>query len=524
MQDKKDYNTCNYLGPLAYNQLSIICVFNPERLLYLYSMNKKNIIKKVTGVLCLFIFFVFLLACTKDSAPPTFGEYPTEIGKIFTYKCSTSGCHNTASYKGAASLDLSSYSTLFKGSNNGSPVIPFRSDFSSLCYFINTYSDLGPISKPTMPLNGSALSRKEVQTIKTWIDNGAPDINGNIMWSDNPNRKKYYVLNQGCDVVTVFDAATQLPMRYITVGNIPGVAESPHMIRVSPDGKYWYIIFVGNTILQKFKTSDDSFVSQVSLGSAQNWNTITISDDSKKAYCISFQANSRLAIVDIENMTLLNNIGGGNFSDAHGITLNKTNDTIYITRQTGNYIFKIDTALNGFTEIPLDGSGISNQTSSLDPHEIIFSPDGSKYFVTCQKSNEVRVMSTSGDVLIQTIQTGLYPLEIAKSTVQNKLYITCQEEPNLKPTIKGCITVIDMTNYQKTNYTVGYQPHGIALDETNGYVIVASRNILTNGPTPHHTGVCGRNGFVNYFKMSTMELLTKKTEVASDPYSVAIKP
>jgi hypothetical protein len=43
------------------------------------------------------------------------------------------------------------------------------------------------------------------------------------MWSDNPNRKKYYVLNQGCDVVTVFDAETQLPMRYITVGNIiPG--------------------------------------------------------------------------------------------------------------------------------------------------------------------------------------------------------------------------------------------------------------------------------------------------------------
>ena len=128
-----------------------------------------------------------------------------------------------------------------------------------------------------------------------------------------------------------------------------------------------------------------------------------------------------------------------------------------------------------------------------------------------------------GDVLIQTIQTGLYPLEITKSTSRNKLYVVCQEEPNSKPTIKGCITVIDMTNYQKTNYPVGYQPHGIVLDETNGYVIVASRNLLTNGPTPHHTGVCGRNGFVNYFKLSTMELLTKKTEVASDPYSVAIK-
>jgi hypothetical protein len=71
---------------------------------------------------------------------------------------------------------------------------------------------------------------------------------------------------------------------------------------------------------------------------------------------------------------------------------------------------------------------------------------------------------------------------------------------------------------------VGFQPHGIGLDETNGYVIVASRNVLTNGPTPHHTGVCGRNGFVNYFNITSMQLLSKQTEVASDPYSVSVRP
>jgi DNA-binding beta-propeller fold protein YncE len=375
-----------------------------------------------------------------------------------------------------------------------------------------------------MPLYKSPLSRDEVQTIKTWIDNGAPDINGNIMWSDNPNRKKYYVLNQGCDVVTVFDAATQLPIRYINVGNNPSVPESPHMIRISPDGKFWYVVFVANHILQKYRTADDSFVGEVSLGAYQNWNTIAISDNGKRAYCVSWQANSRLAIVDIEHMTLLNNIGAGNFTDAHGIALNTTNDTIYITRQTGNYIFKIDTALSGFNEVTIDGSGISNQTSLLDPHEITFSPDGSTYFVTCQKSNEVRVMSTAGDILLQTINTGLYPLEFAKSISRNKLYVTCQDHPSVYPNVKGSVTVIDMTTYQANNYSVGYQPHGIAIDEVNGYVIVASRNILTNGPTPHHTGVCGRNGFVNYFNINTMQLLSKKTEVASDPYSVVVKP
>lgn len=476
------------------------------------------------SVLVTACIFFFTSSCIKDSAPPTFGEYPTEIGEILTYKCATSGCHNTASYKGAADLDLSSYSTLFNGSNNGSPVIPFRSDFSSLCFFINTYDEFGPKNIPTMPLNGTALSKTEVKTIKDWIDAGAPDINGKIAWSDNPNRAKYYVVNQGCDVVTVFDAATQLPIRYITVGNNPNVIESPHMIKVSPDGQYWYVIFVGNNILQKFRTTDNVLVGEVSLGAFQNWNTFVISNDGKKAYVVSWQTNSRLAVIDIENMLLKNNIGAGNFTDAHGIAINNTNDTLYITRQTGNYIFTIDTALNGFNEVTVDGSGVPNSTSSLDPHEITFSPDGSKYFVTCQSSNEVRVLSKNGNQLLQTITTGEYPLEMTKSISKNKLYVSCLNDPNSNPKILGSVTVIDMNTYQSANYKMGYQPHGIVVDENRSLLIVASRNINSTGPTPHHTGNCGRNGFVNYFNINTMQLLTKKTEVASDPYSVSIKP
>jgi DNA-binding beta-propeller fold protein YncE len=486
--------------------------------------SKKTISLKNSLIVFSFIFILIILfSCSKDPAIPVYGDYPKEIGKIFANKCSTPGCHNTASYKACADLNLSSFATLFEGSNNGSPVIPFRSDFSSLCYFINSYSQLGPINLPTMPINENPLSEAEVRTIKNWIDKGAPDINGKIMWADNPERKKYYVLNQGCDVVTVFDAETQLPMRYITVGNKES-SDLPHMIKTSPDGKYWYVVFVANNILQKYKTSDDSFVGEVSLGTSQNWNTIVISDDSKKAYCVAWQANSRLAVVDVEHMTLKYNVGGGNFTDAHGVALNKTNDTIYITRQTGNYIFKIDTALNGFIEVPLDGSSVPNQTSSLDPHEISFSPDGSKYFVTCQKSNEVRVMSTGRDELLQIINTGQYPLEMTKSITKNKLYVSCQNEPGVTANSKGCINVIDMTNYQNIKYMVGYEPHGIALDEDNGFVIVASRNTGITGPAPHHTGVCGRNGFVNYFNINTMQLLSKKTEVASDPYSITFKP
>lgn len=462
-------------------------------------------------------------ACKKDSAPLIYDDYPTEVGKIIINKCATSGCHNSQSYQAAADLNLSTYKDLFKGSVNGSPVIPFRSDFSSLCYFINTYEDLGPINIPTMPLNGTKLTKDEVNTIKNWIDKGAPDINGNVMWSDMTNQKKYYVLNQGCDVVTVFDGISKLPIRYITVGNKPTVSESPHMIKVSPDGKYWYVIFLNNSIFQKYSTQTNELLGEVSLGGVLDWNTMRISDDGKRAYLVSWQANSRLAVVNTENMTLLKNVGG--ISNAHGCALNKTNDTIYITAQAGNYIYKIDTGVTSLSTIIIDNSSVINSTpGTIDPHGIIFSPDGSKYFITCQASNEVRVLRTLDNALLATIPTGQYPQEIALSIKKNSIYISCQNDPNSNPRILGSVTEINMDTYQYSNYKVGYQPHGIEVDDDLDLIIVANRNISSSGPAPHHTGECGRNGFINYFNLSTFSLLNKKTEVASDPYSIAVTP
>ncbi len=484
-------------------------------------------------VISILVFFTVaslsvFTSCTKDVIAAEYGDYPTDIGRIMNYKCATSGCHNTTSAGAAANLNLSSYTSLFEGSTNGSVVIPYRSDFSSLCYFINTYEDLGPKNLPTMPLNASPLSAEEVKTIKHWIDVGAPDINGKIMWADNLSRKKYYVLNQGCDVVTVIDSKTQLPMGYITVGNLPSVPESPHMIKLSHDEKYWYVIFTNNNIIQKFSTLTDELVAQTDLGKFggqpfNNWNTFVISNDDSKAYCASWQNNSRIAVVDLNNMKLLHNYGG--FSDAHGITLNKTNDTIYVTKQSGNYIYKLDTAFNNVNAVVLAPAGTAaiSTSGSFDPHEIVFSPDGSKYFVSCQTSNEVRVMQTAGDVFLNSITTGVNPLEMLVDRIRNKLYVSCLLDPNTNPKILGSVSAIDINSFAVSNYKVGYQPHGLAIDELNQRLIVVNRNTFTNGPVPHHTGNCGRNGFLSYFNINTMQLLNKTTEVASDPYSITSK-
>lgn len=484
-------------------------------------------------------FKYFLLAvvifssCRKDVGKVNFGDYPNEIGVLITTKCATSGCHNDKSYKAAAGLNLSTWNDLFKGNNNGSAVIPYSSKFSFLCSFINTFGDLGTINKPTMPVGLPPLSRDEVKLVMDWINSGAPDGNGNVKWADDPKRKKVYIVNQGCDVVTVIDSETQLPMRYIEVGNKPGASDTPHSVRVSPDGQYWYVIFINNNIMQKFRCSDDSYVGDIPLTPKAaginssidgfDWNTSIISSDGKKAYAVSWTQSGRVAAVDLVNRKLLHYLPNLNYP--HGIALNAANDTLYVTAQTGNFITAIDTGFTDKFEYSIEPSQPVKYTSSLDIHDIILTPNGQDLILTCQKTNDARKFNLATHQ-ITIINTGVYPQEIVYSTSTDQYFISCPYDSTTFTNSMGVVTRIDgQFSSSPTNIKVGFQPHGIGVDETKKVLYVASRNLLSSGPAPHHTSQCGgRNGFLNFIDLYSLKVLSKSYELSSDPYFVFSRP
>jgi YVTN family beta-propeller protein len=485
--------------------------------------------------LLLLILLFSLGSCRKDIGKYNYGNYPQGIGTIINSNCSVEGCHNSLSYLAAGGLNLESWSAMFAGAYNGSPVIPYSSRFSFLCYYINTYSELGPVNKPTMPLNGTPLKKEEVSSIMNWINDGAPDINGKVMWADNARRKKLYVVNQGCDVVTVLDAETQLPIRYIDVGNKPGGSDTPHHVRVSHDGRYWYVIFINNNIMQKFRCDDDSYVGDIPLtpfaagtstdpaDNAFDWNTFVISSDSKRAYCVSWNGG-KISAVDLENRKLLHYLPGLNLP--HGIALNGSNDKVYITAQTGNYVSVLD---SGFTESPvrisLENGKIPTSASSLNIHDIVFSPSGSNFLVTCQQTNEVRVYDLQKQEVTAVISTGVYPQEIIYSPAYKSYFVSCMNDSTTFPGSYGLITKINEVGFSTAMLPCGFQPHGIAVDDHKGLLYVVSRNVASGGPPPHHTSICnGRNGFVSFIDLSNFKLLKKRYELSVDPYFIYYRP
>lgn len=496
-------------------------------------MNKRNFFTAIV----LFLFVTVLTTCTydKEGAPLPDSGYPDNIAKIFVSKCAAAGCHNTQSKDGAGGFDLSTWDHLFEGGRNGSSVIPYRADQSFLMYFINTYTDLGISLSPLMPYNGQALSHDEVVTVRNWIRNGAPDRKGNIKFCCDANRRKFYVCNQGCDLVTVFDSQTRLPMRVIDVGVDPVHTESPHDIVVSPDGNYWYVVFLSGQVMQKFRTSDDSLVGQVTLGAGQ-WTAMTISDDSHYAFVVDFTGS--VAFVDLNAMTLQTSYTGLN--KPHGCTVSHDFKTLYVTAQQGNYIYKFDITdpmnPNGPDAIILEPQGPTHFQYFLnkyDPHQIDISPDGTKYFVTCQLSSEVRVMSVADDTLLAVIHTGADPqeLEFSESSSRPYLFVSCMDDSTTYTGWRGTVAVINwQTNTFIKPIVTGWQPHGLNVDDNAGFVYVANRNVTQDGPAPHHSSSCGgRNGNVTIIEMNVldptqMEIIPGyKVEVSVDPYEVGVR-
>ena len=475
-----------------------------------------------------FLLLIAFFSCKRDepAVDTKASGYPATISKLMLSSCATQGCHTSASKDAAAGLSLSTWDEMMQGGNGGAVTIPYFSALSSLRLFTNTYSAFGTSVKPTMPLYQHPLSESDVKMLIDWIDSGAPNNKGFVKFSEQPTRKKAYIVNQGCDNVAVVDVASNLIMRYISVGNNPN-PEAPHMVKISPNGKYWCVCFAAGDVFQIFSTLDDKLVASVPLP-AGSWNTIAFSSDSKMAYTVDWNSSGRVACINLETKTLKKIIGNGALEFPHGIAL--LNDTaMYVSANKGNYLYRAnieDLDNVDFQTVVAEKNAALNKNSSLDIHEVVFSPDQSKYFLSCQTSNEVRVMDTKKDTLIAVINTGKYPVEFTFSTKYHLLFVSCMEDDTyISEGIKGSITAIDYTNNTKiTTIKSGYQPHGLQANDDKDLLYIVNRNIASDGPTPHHSSYCGgRNGYYQFIDLKTLKLIGgSKREVSVDPYSIAI--
>lgn len=92
-------------------------------------------------------------------------NFEDHVKPIFRAKCAS--CHNTN--KKTADLDLSNYTALMQGGGSGPSIEPGDPE-SSYLYLLITHD-----SEPFMPPNSDRIPDEMIATVKTWIEQGAPE-------------------------------------------------------------------------------------------------------------------------------------------------------------------------------------------------------------------------------------------------------------------------------------------------------------------------------------------------------------
>lgn len=477
----------------------------------------------IVGVLLLTAF-----ACKHKYTPEIpDANYPADVNHIVLTKCATSGCHNRTGYQNAGGLNLDSWDHLFNGGKDGAVVVPYRPENSTLLYYINNgHFPEFQWQHPSIPAE-NVITEAEYTTIKSWIAQGAPDKDGNIPFASNAAlRQKIYLVHGGqgsCKLLAVIDGERKVVMRYLPIGTSE-YNESAHNIRVSQDGKYAYVCFLGSQYIQKINAQSDQIIDSVNVGNKQ-WGVINLSEDGKKLIVNAWQSNGEVLIINTETMTIEKQFSGSNlFINPHGILSNSSFDTFYVSSLYGNSVYKFSIDFKMYKEISLDGNPVTHTAVpgvTPDPHDLAYNPDRTRFFVTCQGTNELRVFDARRDTLMRVIPVGMMPQHIAISRSSNYAIVACMDDDNTNGNgYKGSVYVINYKTLDVVKKIEGQfsEPHCVLVDDIHQVFYVLNKN-LSSSFAGAHTSICGKpDGWYSVYDLKTLEPLAERIETVSNPY------
>lgn len=388
-----------------------------------------------------------------------------EVAEVFVNNCATSGCH--AGSSPSSGLTLSTQSNLLLGSVNrsdglipnygGDVAIPLRLDESLLYQFI-----LGNVT-PVAPHDAINLTQAQIDLVKIWLENGAKDNNGSLPFG-NPSYR-VYVCNQKSDKISVIDGDSKVVSAIIDV-NLIATLDSPHMCKYR-DG-FLYNTLIGSGKFVKTSTSDYQIAGEVN--GITKAGMIQISPDGTKAY-VSRSSTSdpifnTIFVINITNMTEINQILLPAFGVPHGIALTPDGTKLYVANLSEDRISIVDATTDEFVEDIVLSQG-------TEPMQTTISPDGNYLYVSARGTSKMLVIDTATRSVIDEVGVSPGPMHISVTSDGNKIYV-----PSMMGNVVNVI-IKNGTTWTKTNEIShpGFNMlHGSDLTTDDRYLYVSSRN------------------------------------------------
>jgi len=189
-----------------------------------------------------------------------------------------------------------------------------------------------------------------------------------------PDGKRFYVTDYLSANVTVFDAATNVPVAQIPVGSGKGNIG----VAVTPDGSTVYVTSQMDGIVTVIATATSTVVRTIATGTEPVW--VMISPDGSHVY-VSNQVSGTVSVIATATNQVVANIGG--LGCPYGTRLTRYGTQLLVADQCGNSLHVVNTATN---------TVIKSIPTGLTPKGVAVTPDGERAYVSDFGSNTVDVI------------------------------------------------------------------------------------------------------------------------------------
>ena len=259
---------------------------------------------------------------------------------------------------------------------------------------------------------------------------------------------KAYVGNFKDNTVSVIDTA-----RAAVVGTIP-VADGPHGMLLSPDGKTLYVSGDGSSQVSVIDTATDRVVRSLAVGRAPHGLAQT---PEGRRLLVGVYGEDRIAVFDTASAS---EVGSVSVAKPHTIAMRADGQRAYVASQAPGHfaLVVIDMAtLEPVHEIALD----------KPPRDLEFAFDGRALYFTLAGENAVQVLDPRTDAVTARVPTGASPhiASLFRGAAAGTIVV---QGP-------GELALFDPTTYAVLrSIAVGRQPHWVAANAQGSTLYVTN--------------------------------------------------
>ena len=220
----------------------------------------------------------------------------------------------------------------------------------------------------------------------------------------SPDGRRIYASHRDVGQVTVFDAATNVPIMVIAVGN----GNDNLGLAISPDGSVVYVANQFSGTVTVVATATNTVVQTIPTGFEPIW--ITFSPDGSRAY-VSNQASGTVSVISTASGSVIANIFGFACPFHSKVTLDGSK--LLVSSQCDNSLKVVSLVSNTI---------VNSIPTGPNPRGIALSADGTRAYVADWFSNTVDVIDLTAQSNLNTpIVVGLNPWGLA-ITPGGKIY------------------------------------------------------------------------------------------------------